>query len=438
MERSAVQGERSVGFGRAGSFLLMPLGILLAGLGVLCLKGHAIGAAGKVLESAVLPYLLVCLAEALILQFLLWRKKYDFILLPLVLMLCSVGLVEIARLKPELLVPQLRWLCVAQAVLLILLRFWKQIREMLSYPYLLGLTCVVVLGLPMLFGTEIGGSRNWLVFGPFSLQPSEFGKILILFFLAAYLSDHRHVLSLPSMRLGPLCLPPMRFIAPLVCIWGAAVLMFVVERDLGSALLFFGMAVLMTYMATGSKTYVFLALLFISLAAGVSYLAFGHVRVRFDIWLDPWQDPNGMAYQVVQSLFSFGTGGVWGTGFGFGHPGFIPEVHTDFIYAAIGEEWGLIGSLSVLFCYVLLAFRGISIALQCEEDRELMLAAGCSMLLLLQAFVIIAGVTKFLPLTGITLPFVSYGGSSLVSGFIELGLLLALSRGKQERGQGRG
>ena len=132
MERSAVQGERSIGFGRAGSFLLMPLGILLAGLGELCLKGHAIGAAGKVLESAVLPYLLVCLAEALILQFLLWRKKYDFILLPLVLMLCSVGLVEIARLKPELLVPQLRWLCVAQAVLLILLRFWKQIREMLS------------------------------------------------------------------------------------------------------------------------------------------------------------------------------------------------------------------------------------------------------------------------------------------------------------------
>lgn len=438
MERSAVPGERSIGFGRAGSFLLMPLGILLAGLGVLCLKGHAIGAAGKVLESAVLPYLLVCLAEIIILQFLLWRKKYDIILLPLVLMLCSVGLVEIARLKPELLVQQLRWLCVAQAVLMLLLRFWKQIREMLSYPYLLGLTCVVVLGLPMLFGTEIGGSRNWLVFGPFSLQPSEFGKILILFFLAAYLSDHRHVLSLPSMRLGPLCLPPLRFIAPLVCIWGAAVLMFVVEKDLGSALLFFGMAVLMTYMATGSKTYVFLALLFISLAAGVSYLAFGHVRVRFDIWLDPWQDPNGMAYQVVQSLFSFGTGGVWGTGFGFGHPDFIPEVHTDFIYAAIGEEWGLIGSLSVLFCYVLLAFRGISIALQCEEDRELMLAAGCSMLLLLQAFVIIAGVTKFLPLTGITLPFVSYGGSSLVSGFIELGLLLALSRGKQERGKSRG
>lgn len=432
MVRSSIQEEHSFGFGKAGGFLLMPLGILLAGLGVLYLKSYAAGTVSKALEPVVWPYLLACLAEAFILQFLLWKKKYDFILLPIVLALASVGLVEIARLKPELLVPQLRWLCVAQVVLMLVLRFWKRIREMLSYPYLLGLTCVVVLGLPMLFGTEIGGSRNWLVLGPFSVQPSEFGKILILFFLAAYLSDHRNMLSLPSMRLGPLCLPPLRFIAPLVCIWGAAVLMFVVERDLGSALLFFGMAVLMTYMATGSKTYVFLALMFISLAAGVSYLAFGHVRVRFDIWLDPWQDPNGMAYQVVQSLFSFGTGGVWGTGFGFGHPGFIPEVHTDFIYAAIGEEWGLIGSLAVLFCYVLLSFRGISLALQCEGEKELLLAAGCSMLLLLQAFVIIAGVTKFLPLTGITLPFVSYGGSSLVSGFMELGILLALSRGRQE------
>ena len=426
--------REKIPFGRVGGILVMPLGILLAGLGVLYLKGYAAGEMSKAFEPALVPYLLACLAEAFILQFLLWKKKDDCTIFPLVLVLVSVGLVEIARLKPELLVLQLRWLCVAQIILMLVLRFWKYIREMLSYPYLLGLTCVFVLGLPMIFGTEIGGSRNWLVLGPFSVQPSEFGKILILFFLAAYLSDHRHVLSLPSKRLGPLALPPLRFIAPLVCIWGAAVLMFVVERDLGSALLFFGMAVLMTYMATGSKTYVFLAMLFIGLAAGISYMAFGHVRVRFDIWLDPWQDPDGMAYQVVQSLFSFGTGGIWGTGFGFGHPGFIPEVHTDFIYAAIAEEWGLMGTLSVLFCYVLLSFRGISLALQCEQEKELLLAAGCSMLLLLQAFVIIAGVTKFLPLTGITLPFVSYGGSSLVSGFIELGLLLSLSRGRQEHG----
>ncbi len=413
------------------SLLPAPLMIVVSGLLVLYLKYGAAGAA-KPFDIGFLPYLLFCMLEAVCLNYILVRKKYDVAIFPLVLTLASVGLVEIARLKPELLGPQLRWLCIAQLVMLAVICLWSRIRQLLSYPYLLGLTCVFVLGLPLLFGTEIGGSRNWLVFGPFSLQPSEFGKIIILFFLAAYLSDHRHVLSLPSYKLGPLSLPPLRFIAPLVCIWGAAVLMFVVEKDLGSALLFFGMAVLMTYMATGSKTYIFLALMFIGLAAAVSYAAFGHVRVRFDIWLDPWQDPNGMAYQVVQSLFAFGTGGIWGTGFGFGHPGFIPEVHTDFIYAAIAEEWGLVGSLSILVCYVLLAWRGICLSLHCQREKEMLLAAGCSMLLLLQAFIIIAGVTKFIPLTGITLPFVSYGGSSLVSGFIEIGLLLAMSNAEGE------
>ena len=264
--------------------------------------------------------------------------------------------------------------------------------------------------------------------GPFSVQPSEFGKILIVLFLAAYLSDHRKVLSLPKRRLLFLQLPPLRFIAPLICIWSIAVLMFVVEKDLGSALLFFGIAVLMTYMATGSKSYVFLALLFMGLAATICYMGFAHVRVRFDIWLNPWQDPNGMAYQVVQSLFAFGTGGVWGTGFGYGHPGFIPEVHTDFIFAAIAEEMGLIASLMLMACYVMAFWRGICIALSCPQEKELLLAAGCSALLLMQAFIIIAGVTKFLPLTGITLPFISYGGSSMVSGFILLGMLLSLSK----------
>lgn len=311
--------------------------------------------------------------------------------------------------------------------------FWGHIRRMLDYPYLLGIGCVLLLGLPLLFGTEIGGSKNWLVFGPISIQPSELGKIVLVFFLAAYLSDHRRVLTLPSHRFLLLRLPPLRFIAPLICIWGMAVLMFVVERDLGSALLFFGMAVLMTYMATGSKSYVFLALVFIGAAAAVSYAMFGHVRVRFDIWLNPWQDPNGMAYQVVQSMFAFGTGGIWGTGFGYGHPGFIPEVHTDFIFAAIAEEMGLVGAMMIIACYVMLFWRGIRVALAVRNEKEMLLAGGCSCLILLQMFIIIAGVTKFLPLTGITLPFVSYGGSSMVAGFLLLGVLLSLSK-EQEHG----
>jgi len=417
--------------------LTAPLGLVICGLSVLYLKMNPGGSklTTDVLQGplAYIPWLAGVIVLALFIQAVIIRRHEDTFLFPIVMMLASVGIVEIARLKPSLLVRQLQWLCVAMLVMLLVLRFWSRIRRMLSYPYLLGLVCVFLLGLPLLFGTEIGGSKNWLVLGPVSVQPSEFGKILLVFFLASYLSDHRRVLTLPSRRILFLRLPPIRFIAPLICIWGMAVLMFVVEKDLGSALLFFGMAVLMTYMATGSKSYAFLAMAFIGVAAAASYAAFGHVRVRFDIWLDPWQDPNGMAYQIVQSLFAFGTGGIWGTGFGYGHPGFIPEVHTDFIFAAIAEEMGLIATMMLIACYVLFFWRGIKASLGCQKEKEALLAAGCSSLLLLQAFIIIAGVTKFLPLTGITLPFISYGGSSLVSSFILLGLLVSLSK-EQEHG----
>ena len=416
--------------------MLAPLGLVLCGMSVLYLK---LSPAAKVTPDMLqgplsyLPWLGVAVVLALFVQTVLIRRRLDTFLFPIVLTLASVGVVEIARLKPSLLVRQLQWLCIAMIVLILVVRFWDRIRRMLDYPYLLGVGCVLLLGLPLIFGTEIGGSRNWLVLGPISVQPSEFGKILIIFFLGAYLSDHRRVLTLPSHRFLFLQLPPLRFIAPLICIWGLAVLMFVVEKDLGSALLFFGMAVLMTYMATGSKSYVFLAMAFMSVAATASYAMFGHVRVRFEIWLDPWKDPNGMAYQVVQSLFAIGTGGIWGTGFGFGHPGFIPEVHTDFVFSAIAEEMGLVASLMLIACYILLFWRGIKASLACRGEKEMLVAAGCSALLLMQAFIIIAGVTKFLPLTGITLPFISYGGSSMVSGFILLGILLSLSK-EQEHG----
>lgn len=416
---------------RKWTLMLAPIGILIAGLMVLYLKAHpTIGAVRPelFLGLSYFPWLAAAILIAFFVQGVLIHRGMDHLIFPTVLLLASVGIVEIARLKPALLAPQLRWLCIAMVALLVVLRLDSCIKRALDYPYLLGIACVVLLGLPLLFGTEIGGSRNWLVLGPMSIQPSEFGKILIVLFLAAYLSDHRRVLTLPSRRVLFLRLPPVRFIAPLICIWSMAVLMFVVERDLGSALLFFGIAVIMTYMATGSRSYAFVAIVFIAAAAAISYTAFGHVRVRFDIWLDPWQDPNGQAYQVVQSLFAFAAGGVWGTGFGFGHPGFIPEVHTDFIFSAIAEEMGLIAALMIMACYIMIFWRALQITLTCSREREMLLGAGISMLNLMQAFIIIAGVTKFLPLTGITLPFVSYGGSSMLSGFILLGMLLSLSK----------
>ena len=407
-----------------------PVGLLLCALGVLFLKQGA-GQVGWVFDwhtqLAYLPWLALLICAGAASYVLAAQRRLDSVPLSLAYLLLAVGLAEIARLKPELFTAQLRWACVGIAFWALTIVLWERLRNFLAYPYVLGIATTIILLLPLLFGVSIGGNTNWLAFGGFSMQPSEFGKILLIFFLAAYLADHRAVLTLPARRFLFLHLPPVRFIAPLVVLWGLAVLMFVIARDLGAALLFFGMAVLMTYMGTGRKSYVFLAGLFILVAAALSYALFGHVRVRFDIWLHPWADPNGMSYQVVQSLFAIGTGGIWGTGFAEGHPLLIPEVHTDFIFAAIAEEFGLIGAVFVLMCYALLFWRGSRIAMGVPRAEESLLAAGCAASLLLQAFIITAGVTKLLPLTGITLPFVSYGGSSMSASFILVGILTALS-----------
>lgn len=409
--------------------LLPPLGILLLGTGVLLLA-HRLTA-----DLLLLPWLAAVIVGAFFTQFILGRRDgTDLTLFPAAMLLASLGLIMIGRLKPALFLTQMRWLLLGLIVYLFLVFLGERVLRLLSYPYLLGVFCLLLLCSALFFGTEIGGSRNWIVFGPFAVQPSEFGKIVIIMFLAAYLTEHREVLTLPRHRLLWLKLPVLRFIAPLLLIWGIAILMFVVQRDLGSALLFFGIAVSMTYMATGRKSYVALAFAFFLGAAALSYSFFSHVRVRFNIWLDPWSDPSGSAYQVVQSLFALGSGGVWGTGFAHGHPNLIPEVHTDFIFAAIAEELGLLGSLGVMLVFALFFYRAIRIALACREEARMLLAAGIAVVFLLQAFIIIAGVTKFLPLTGITLPFVSYGGSSMIASFMLLGILTVLSKKENRHG----
>lgn len=416
-----------------------PVGILFCALGVLLLKQGA-GQPGWVLDWRVqfpyLPWLALLIGAGTTSYVLAVRRGLDRVPLALAYTLLSVGLAEIARLKPELFVAQLRWACAGIVLWGAVLLLWGRLRRMLDYPYVLGFLTILVLLLPLIFGESIGGNKNWLTFGSFSIQPSEFGKILLIFFLAAYLADHLAVLTLPARRVLFLRLPPVRFIAPLVVLWGLAVLMFVLARDLGSALFFFGMAVFMTYMGTGRKSYVFLAGLFILVAAALSYALFGHVRVRVDIWLHPWADPSGMSYQVVQSLFAIGSGGIWGTGFAEGNPLLIPEVHTDFIFAAIAEEFGLIGAVLVLLVYALLFWRGCRIAMGLPCVQESLLAAGCAASLLLQTFIITAGVTKLLPLTGITLPFISYGGSSMAASFLLVGILTALSGDVKEAADG--
>ena len=403
--------------------LLIDFGILFLGLGELSLRQYP--------NYDLTPYMWggIAAAGAFIVQIIILKGKLckDKWLFPIVMFFSCIGIIMLGRLKPILCVPQIRWLLIGMAVMVLVLMLAKYFEEILQYQYILGVVTLFVLCLSLLFGTEIGGSKNWLILGPIQVQPSEFGKILLVLFLSSYLSDHRQMLPEVKKRFLFLDLPPLRFIAPLLCIWGIAILMFVIQRDLGSALLFFCMAVGMTYMATGSKSYVFIALCFFGVGALLSYALFSHVPVRFNIWLDPWADPTGQAYQVVQSLFAFGAGGVWGTGFAHGQPLLIPEVHTDFIFSAIGEEMGFLGCSAIMLGYMLFFYRGVKIALNCQKDLYMLSAAGFAVAFFLQAFIIIAGVTKFLPLTGITLPFISYGGSSMVSGFIMVGLLLALS-----------
>lgn len=403
--------------------ILIPNLILLFGTIILELKKY------PVFDFTPLPWIGAVIFLSFVIDNLLrkYRSSADLYLFPLVMFFLSIGLIMIDRLKPSLFIPQLRWALCGMATFMAVLYLAKQIALLKNYQYIIGLCSLLCLCSTLFFGTDIGGNRNWILLGPFSVQPSEFAKIMIIIFLAAYLTDHKNVLALPSNKFLLLRLPPLRFIAPLVVIWGMAVLMFVIQHDLGSALLFFGIAILMTYMATGNKSYVFLALIFFGLSSTISYFLFSHVRVRIAIWLHPWTDPTGQAYQIVQSLFAFGSGGILGSGFSSGYPFLIPEVHTDFIFSAIAEEFGLVGSIFLILGYLTLFYRGINIALHCKNEMNMLLASGLAASLALQVFIILAGVTKLLPLTGITLPFISYGGSSMVSSFIIIGLLFALS-----------
>lgn len=351
----------------------------------------------------------------------------DSLLLPLAVFLASIGLTLILRLRPELFVPQAMWLTAGLIAFTITAVIFRQPEVIARYKYLCGITGVALLLITILFGVDIGGNKNWIIIGPVRFQPSEFAKLLIIIFLASYLSERRQLLTYATRHYGPISLPHPRFIAPLLALWALTMAMLIVQRDLGSALLYFGTTVTMAYMASGRLGYVILALCLFFTGSALCYFVFPHVQVRIDIWLNPWADPTGRSYQIVQSLFALGSGGLLGSGLTFGFPNTIPEVHTDFIFAAIGEELGLAGTAAVIIAYILIVYRAFRTALTSETPFTMLLAGGLGILTALQVFIIIGGVTKFLPLTGITLPLISYGGSSMVSSFILLGMLFATS-----------
>ena len=358
-----------------------------------------------------------------------FAPRADGTLLGLAVLLNGIGFVTIARLDPDLARYQSLWTAVGVAAFVIILRVVQRIRDLERYRYtfaLVGIASLLLSAVPGI-GREINGARLWVQLGPLNFQPGEAAKVTLVIFLAAYLVEKRELLSTPTWRVGPMILPDPKHFAPLLLAWGSSILVMVREKDLGSSLLVFAVFLAMLYMATARASYVGVGAALFAAGATIAYQIFGHVQSRVTTWIDPWPQAQDKGFQLVQALFAFGSGGLAGSGLGLGSPGSIPNASTDFVFAAIGEELGLLGTTAVLLVYVLLVGVGFRIALRADQPFLKLLAAGLTTMLGVQTFIILGGVTRLIPLTGITMPFVSYGGSSLLANFVILALLLRIS-----------
>jgi cell division protein FtsW (lipid II flippase) len=350
----------------------------------------------------------------------------DPYLLPMAALLTAIGLTEIYRLNPDDAFRQGLWIVVAVgafAATLIVLR--HDYRRLESYKYLFGLTAVGLLVLPALpvIGQTVNGARLWVRFGPLQFQPGELAKIMLIVFLAGYLREKREVLAQGRLK----------DFGPLLLIWGAAMLVLVETNDLGSALLYFGIFLAMLYVATARGWFVAAGAALFVAGAAVLYQVVPRVEERVSVWIDPWPHVHTSSYQIVQSLYSIGNGGFSGKGLGQGTftttdgGNLIPQVNTDFIYSALAQELGLVGTAALLLVYMLFCLRGFRIALLAQDGFSKLLAIGLTFGFALQTFIIVGGVLRIVPLTGITLPLVSYGGSSVVANFMLLAGLLLVS-----------
>lgn len=351
---------------------------------------------------------------------------HDPYLLPIVYALAGWGLLLISRLAPGFGLRQTIWLSVGTAALAGLLGLPQHLRWLRRFRYTWFAAGLALAALTFLIGVNPGGFGPALWLGALGvfLQPTELLKVLLVVFLAAYLADRRDQLFPPHSR-NPLERLP--YALPLLLVWGFSMLIVLAQRDLGMGTLYFAVFLVMVYLASGQTAYVAGGFLLLALGAGVGYTLFDVVRVRIEAWLNPWVDPSGRSFQIVQSLIALAAGGVFGRGPGLGAPTLIPVAHSDFVFAAIGEEWGLAGLIAALALQALLVMRGLHIALRARGAFHQLLAGGLAALLGGQALLIMGGVIRALPLTGVTLPFLSYGGSSLLASFLIAGLLLKLS-----------
>ena len=364
-----------------------------------------------------------------------WRLPYaDPLILPLVMLLNGIGLAMIHRLDLGTSPPmhsaelQLMWTAIAAVACCLVIAFLRDYRVLQRYTYTMFLAGMALLMLPLVpgLGTEKNGARIWIHLGPYSFQPAELAKLVLSIAFASYLVEKRDVLALAGGRFLGIELPRPRDLGPILLMWLASLAVLVFQKDLGTSLLFFGLFVMMLYVATEKPSWAILGLLLFVTGAYLGYLFFSHVQVRVSSWLNPFSNYD-QNYQVIQGQFGIAWGGALGTGWGLGRPNLTPLAKTDFIAAAIGEELGVAGLTAVMLIYGLIVARGLRASLVARDPFGKLLAAGLSFVFAIQVFAILGGVTRLLPLTGLTTPFMSQGGSSLVANWVMVGLLLVIT-----------
>lgn len=376
----------------------------------------------------------VCLATHLYLRFRL--PNADPYLFPLAALLTAFGLVMVYRIDETLARDQANWFVVGLVLFALTIQFLRDYEVLERYRYTIAAIGILLLLAPRLpgIGQQVNEAYLGIKVGPIAFQPSEFAKIAIIIFLASYLREHREVMIVGARRVLGVTLPPLKHFGPMLVVWGASMFMLVFIRDLGSSLMFFAAFLALLYVATGRFSFVVIGMAMFFLGAWFFASTVPHVQERIDIWLHPYNEAQTSGYQILQSMFAQADGGLFGKGFGQAlitvpgtHEVLLPAAQTDTIYSLIVNELGLFGACGVIATYLLITARGFKIALLADDGFSKLLATGLTAVFAIQAFVIIGGVTRVIPLTGVTLPFISYGGSSIVANFVLLALLLLIS-----------
>ena len=405
--------------------------IILAALltsGLYALAG--LGKAGN-LPANIGPFLVIIFALLVIAHLAMRRlaPNADPVLLPIAGLLNGIGYVFIARLSSHQARLQAVWTAIGIACFVLTLVLVRRARDLERYRYSFAFAGIALLLLPLApgIGENINGARLWIHLGSFNFQPGEIAKLALAIFFASVMVERADLLGQGTRQVGRFLVLDPRYLAPILAAWGLSLVIFFAENDLGSSFLFFALFIGMLWVATGRAYYLGLGAVLFTAGSFIALKAIGHTKSRVHAWLNPWPHASTSGYQIIQGWFSIAAGGLFGEGPGQSNASHLPEASTDLIFAVIADELGLIGASAVLFGFLLMVGTGLRVAVRCERQFEKLLATGLSLIIGVQTFVIVGGVTRLIPLTGITLPFVSYGGSSLIANYILLALLLRIS-----------